>query len=102
MDPQKQERISLRAYRIWEEAGRPHGRDADHWRQAEVEIEAEDDAERRPGQTPTEPSSPELPPKANRSVDSLQSGAPAGPAAKRRARTAASGAKKEAPKRAKP
>jgi hypothetical protein len=99
MDPQKQERISIRAYRIWEEAGRPDGKEAEHWHQAEAEIEAEDDAERRPRQTPTEPSSPELPPKANRSVDSLQSGAPA--AAKRRPGGSAAAAKKTAPKRAK-
>ena len=26
--------ISKRAYAIWEEAGRPHGRDAEHWEQA--------------------------------------------------------------------
>lgn len=26
--------ISKRAYAIWEEAGRPHGQDAEHWEQA--------------------------------------------------------------------
>jgi hypothetical protein len=30
--------IELRAYRIWESEGRPHGREAEHWRRAEAEI----------------------------------------------------------------
>ncbi|WP_411034915.1 DUF2934 domain-containing protein [Shinella sp. BYT-45] len=30
----RKEWISKRAYSIWEEAGRPHGRDAEHWEQA--------------------------------------------------------------------
>jgi hypothetical protein len=29
-----------RAHRLWEEEGRPHGRDLAHWSQAEAEIEA--------------------------------------------------------------
>ena len=30
----RREWISKRAYTIWEEAGRPHGLDAEHWEQA--------------------------------------------------------------------
>lgn len=30
--------VRLRAYAIWEAAGRPHGRDKDHWFQAAREI----------------------------------------------------------------
>jgi len=30
-------RIRTRAYSIWEAEGRPHGRDLDHWLQAEME-----------------------------------------------------------------
>jgi hypothetical protein len=33
--------IQERSYRIWEREGRPHGRDADHWRRAELELVAE-------------------------------------------------------------
>lgn len=33
-----QERIRRRAHELWESEGRPHGRDADHWTQAEAEI----------------------------------------------------------------
>ncbi|MBY6265455.1 DUF2934 domain-containing protein [Azospirillum sp. 412522] len=33
-----QERIRHRAHELWESEGRPHGRDADHWTQAEAEI----------------------------------------------------------------
>ena len=31
----REEEIGLIAYRIWEEEGRPHGRDWEHWRKAE-------------------------------------------------------------------
>lgn len=34
MDDERQEWISKRAYGLWEEAGRPHGRDHEHWEQA--------------------------------------------------------------------
>ncbi|RVM04187.1 DUF2934 domain-containing protein [Sinorhizobium meliloti] len=29
----EEERIRIRAYQIWEEAGRPHGLDKQHWEQ---------------------------------------------------------------------
>ena len=32
-------RIAARAYEIWEQAGRPHGLDRQHWLQASAEIE---------------------------------------------------------------
>ncbi|MFP5515539.1 MAG: DUF2934 domain-containing protein [Alphaproteobacteria bacterium] len=32
------ERIRRRAHELWESEGHPHGRDADHWAQAEAEI----------------------------------------------------------------
>jgi hypothetical protein len=32
------EKVRARAYEIWEHEGRPHGRDHDHWRQAEREV----------------------------------------------------------------
>ena len=35
------EAIRERAYLIWEREGRPHGRDFEHWVQAQVEISAE-------------------------------------------------------------
>ena len=34
----KDQAIRERAYRIWEEEGRPEGRHADHWSQAESEV----------------------------------------------------------------
>ncbi len=37
-------RIRLRAYLIWEQAGRPEGRDVEHWQQAEREVAQEEDA----------------------------------------------------------
>jgi len=39
MTDARSEWISKRAYTIWEEAGRPHGHDADHWAQAVLERE---------------------------------------------------------------
>ena len=37
-----EERVRRRAHEIWEREGRPEGRQAEHWRQAMDEIEAED------------------------------------------------------------
>ncbi|MDX3924247.1 MAG: DUF2934 domain-containing protein [Shinella sp.] len=34
MSDTRKEWISKRAYSIWEEQGKPHGRDAEHWEQA--------------------------------------------------------------------
>ncbi len=32
------QRTAARAYAIWESEGRPHGRDVQHWNQAQAEI----------------------------------------------------------------
>ncbi|EJT05055.1 DUF2934 domain-containing protein [Rhizobium sp. CCGE 510] len=40
MSNRRHEWISKRAYAIWEEQGRPQGRDDDHWRQAVAERNA--------------------------------------------------------------
>ncbi|NEJ72395.1 DUF2934 domain-containing protein [Rhizobium phaseoli] len=40
MSSRRHEWISKRAYAIWEEQGRPQGRDDDHWRQAVAERDA--------------------------------------------------------------
>jgi hypothetical protein len=37
------EKIAMRAHRIWEEAGRPHGCETEHWLQAERELQAQGD-----------------------------------------------------------
>lgn len=60
----REDRIRLRAYRIWQEKSRPRESAEsaqEDWLQAETEIEAEDAAEAEPRQLPTEPSSPEFP-----------------------------------------
>jgi hypothetical protein len=41
MTTEKEQRIRERAYAIWEQEGRPHGRDLDHRLRAEAEIAAE-------------------------------------------------------------
>jgi hypothetical protein len=38
MDPAIEERIRARAYQIWEEEGRPGGRDVEHWIRAVLEL----------------------------------------------------------------
>jgi hypothetical protein len=32
------EKVKTRAHEIWESEGRPHGRDREHWQQAEAEV----------------------------------------------------------------
>lgn len=44
----RDERISLLAYQIWEEEGRPDGRDEVHWYLACQMVDAEDGAETEP------------------------------------------------------
>jgi len=38
MDPALEEEIRARAYQIWEEEGRPTGRDVEHWIRAVLEL----------------------------------------------------------------
>jgi hypothetical protein len=38
MDPAVEARIRARAYEIWEEEGRPIGRDVEHWIRAVLEL----------------------------------------------------------------
>ena len=44
MDEERTQRMRDRAHALWEQAGRPHGHDAEHWSQAEREIAAEENA----------------------------------------------------------
>lgn len=39
-----EQRIRERAYYIWEQAGCPEGKSVEHWRKAEAEIVAEEQA----------------------------------------------------------
>lgn len=38
----REHRIRERAYAIWEQEGRPAGKDLDHWLRAEAEIAADE------------------------------------------------------------
>jgi hypothetical protein len=42
MEQMNKDRIRQRAYEIWEAAGRPEGRQDEHWQQALAEITAKD------------------------------------------------------------
>lgn len=44
---EKKERIRARAHALWEREGRPEGREMDHWLEAEAELKAGDEQERR-------------------------------------------------------
>lgn len=44
MDQNVERRIRDRAYSIWEEEGRPAGRDVEHWLRAAQEVAAEEGA----------------------------------------------------------
>src|SRR5690554_1012675 len=41
--PVSEERIRQRAYALWEEQGRPEGREAEHWDEARRQIEEEEE-----------------------------------------------------------
>jgi hypothetical protein len=51
MTEAEHEKLRERAYRLWEEAGRPEGRDAEFWERARREIE-EEGGDRSPGPDP--------------------------------------------------
>jgi hypothetical protein len=36
----REERIRQRAHALWEQEGRPHGRDREHWERARYEVES--------------------------------------------------------------
>jgi len=38
MESSKHQAIAERAYALWEQEGRPHGRNLDHWQRAEQEV----------------------------------------------------------------
>lgn len=42
MNPEIERRIRERAYKIWEDQGRPAGREIDHWTEACERVAAED------------------------------------------------------------
>jgi len=59
---EREKRIRDRAYRIWEEEGRPHGREAEHWALAReaVAIEENEDLTLKPNPAADHPASAEL------------------------------------------
>jgi hypothetical protein len=47
------DRIAARAYALWEEEGRPHGRDEQHWQRAESEVSGTGASAAAPTNAPT-------------------------------------------------
>jgi Protein of unknown function (DUF2934) len=101
MEPDKEARIRERAYEIWVNEGRPHGRDAEHWQRAAAEINAESgavadpaaagskprtEAPSPPSVAPSAPSSSATPPLRSRRAAKPASGATESGAGGRRGR----------------
>jgi DUF2934 family protein len=42
MDTDRLERVRQRAYELWEQEGRPDGKEEEHWRRADAEIACEE------------------------------------------------------------
>jgi len=57
----REQRVRERAHRLWEEAGRPEGRDNEFWNRAELEIGIEDNPGRNHERSPGGPGDPEPP-----------------------------------------
>jgi hypothetical protein len=55
-DTQLQNRIRAKAHHLWEEEGRPEGREMDHWDKARILVAIEDD---RTSLIPVQPARPE-------------------------------------------
>ena len=56
MQNDREARIRDRAQAIWEEDGRPEGRDREHWERAAAEVDAED----RAGEPVAETAKPDI------------------------------------------
>lgn len=50
-----EDRVRREAYRLWEEAGRPHGRDAEFWHEASALVEREAAASAEAAAPPPKP-----------------------------------------------
>ena len=48
MPQNREQKIKERAHRLWEDEGRPEGRELGHWREAELQVLAEEAAGWRP------------------------------------------------------
>jgi hypothetical protein len=48
MSNELEEAISLRAYHLWETAGRPDGRDQEFWHRAEAELRPREPPNEKP------------------------------------------------------
>jgi len=53
-----EERVRLEAYRLWEESGRPHGRDAEFWDQACALVSKQAASSARPAEPAKAAASP--------------------------------------------
>ena len=58
-DPAREQRIRERAYHLWEQDGRPHGRDEEYWERARELIGIEDNPDA--GQLPNPMTHPDSP-----------------------------------------
>lgn len=81
--------IAERAYSIWEEEGRPHGRDRAHWERAERELSGPPPAAAGIDAPVAAPADPAAPPKPARTRKAAAAKDPDAPKPTRRKATAA-------------
>lgn len=67
MSEDRSNEVRERAYRIWQDEGEPHGRDAEHWAQAEGELGRDEAAD--PVVTADSAGQPVTPPASTRDDD---------------------------------
>lgn len=70
-----EERIRARAYALWVEEGRPHGRDREHWERAERELQAEHATPAAPPPAPPEDPAAVVPATAPKAKKASRKGA---------------------------
>ncbi|MDB5410868.1 MAG: hypothetical protein JWL84_5780 [Rhodospirillales bacterium] len=65
MSSERKTRVEEHAYKIWEQEGRPHGRDKDHWHRAERDLADRPDMKPAPSASSVE-ATPDAADKAKR------------------------------------
>ena len=58
IDPEREQRVRERAYAMWENDGKPHGRDVEYWERARELISREESASSKASETPRKNAGP--------------------------------------------
>ena len=77
IDPEREQRVRERAYAMWENDGKPHGRDVEYWERAREMIGKEDSASGEVSKKPRK--NAETPKQARNEEPSIQQNLRQGP-----------------------